>query len=321
MDKVFSGKIVGHLPLSLSRALAVVVCVFSFVGLGAWLLLPLDLFNHFRLQYSACLVLCILILLFDRKLKLATTCTLILALNLSQIIPMYFARVQAQELTGKTIAVLDMNLWLCNDDQQAVLNCIKVSKPDVVTVQELTPRWLAVLQSGLNEYPYRKFVSREDGFGIGTFSKLPLSDATSCVEVAGRCHVLLTTVEIGSRPLTIVNTHTLPPMYLGAAELDMKIVDEIARLRQQGGQNVIVIGDLNSSPWSFIFQHLLQTADLKDTETGYGPQPSWPTSMAPMQIPIDHCLVSSSINTICRRILPSVSSDHYPLYVELSIPN
>ena len=80
------------------------------------------------------------------------------------------------------------------------------------------------------------------------------------------------------------------------------------------------MGDLNVSPWSAEFRQLLKDSQLRDSTKGFGLQPTWPTHVRLMQIPIDHLLYSSDIKIIDRRVGPNIGSDHYPLIVDLQIP-
>jgi endonuclease/exonuclease/phosphatase (EEP) superfamily protein YafD len=88
---------------------------------------------------------------------------------------------------------------------------------------------------------------------------------------------------------------------------------------------VIVIGDLNATPWSYAFSRLLRDADLIDSTRGFGVQPTWRTRYGPvggmpawpLQIPIDHCLHSAGLATIAREIGPACGSNHFPLLVVL----
>jgi len=79
----------------------------------------------------------------------------------------------------------------------------------------------------------------------------------------------------------------------------------------------ILLGDLNVTPWSSPFQHLLRQGGLRDTAIGFGIHPTWPSYLWPMRIPIDHCLVSPGLRATKREVGRNVGSDHFPLLIEL----
>ena len=67
------------------------------------------------------------------------------------------------------------------------------------------------------------------------------------------------------------------------------------------------------------FRKLLADSGLNDSANGFGVQPSWPTFIAPLAIPIDHCLHSDEIHIHDRQIGDDVASDHFPLIVDFAI--
>jgi endonuclease/exonuclease/phosphatase (EEP) superfamily protein YafD len=100
--------------------------------------------------------------------------------------------------------------------------------------------------------------------------------------------------------------------------------------RKKLGQHLIVVGDLNTSPWSAEFMTLTKKTGLRDSQLGYGLQPSWPmllpyfgVNTQPnlltqlLQVPIDHVLVSEQIQVFSRHTGPFIGSDHLPVTVEL----
>lgn len=81
---------------------------------------------------------------------------------------------------------------------------------------------------------------------------------------------------------------------------------------------IVLLGDLNTSPWSFFFRRLLEQSGLRDSAKGYGVQPTWPSFFRPARIPIDHCLHSPDMVVTDRRVGEAFGSDHLPLIVELA---
>jgi endonuclease/exonuclease/phosphatase (EEP) superfamily protein YafD len=88
---------------------------------------------------------------------------------------------------------------------------------------------------------------------------------------------------------------------------------------------MIILGDLNASPWSHPFGRLLREGGLVDSTRGFGVQPTWRTHFGPVsgmltwpvQIPIDHCLHSPGFVAVAREIGPACGSNHFPLFVTL----
>ena len=74
----------------------------------------------------------------------------------------------------------------------------------------------------------------------------------------------------------------------------------------------------NTSPWSSHFTRLLKASGLKNSMKGFGHQPSWPSNMWFMRIPLDHMLYSDGITIHNRMIGRPVGSDHLPVIADPS---
>lgn len=82
----------------------------------------------------------------------------------------------------------------------------------------------------------------------------------------------------------------------------------------------LVIGDFNTTSCPPHFQSFTNTAGLRDSRTGSGIQPTWPALwFHPLQICVDHCLVSPHFIVRNRTTGPNVGSDHYPIIVDLAL--
>lgn len=109
-----------------------------------------------------------------------------------------------------------------------------------------------------------------------------------------------------------------------------------ARLEKEIGNEhtpLIVVGDLNTSPWSATFQHFLKSSGLQDSQQGFGLQPSWPTYIPKLNmplrlfnvtvpvtvIPIDHVLLSPDWAVLNRKTGLDIGSDHLPVIIQLQL--
>jgi endonuclease/exonuclease/phosphatase (EEP) superfamily protein YafD len=79
---------------------------------------------------------------------------------------------------------------------------------------------------------------------------------------------------------------------------------------------VLLVGDLNATPWSHGMRLLRDGTDL-----GYrSPDPAWTAtwySFYLLGIPIDHALATPPLVIARREIGPSVGSDHRPQLLEI----
>ena len=160
---------------------------------------------------------------------------------------------------------------------------------------------------------------RDDNFGIGLFSKIPPNSMT--VQYFGEVDVpsILASLSIKNKSLDVLFTHPVPPVSQSYFNWRNEQLSEIASLRSQFNENLVVVGDLNTTSWSHHFKDFIEKMKLRDSREGYGLQISWPAMFPFLGITIDHCLVSRNILVLNRKIGPDIGSDHYPVYIELGI--
>ena len=83
---------------------------------------------------------------------------------------------------------------------------------------------------------------------------------------------------------------------------------------------VVLVGDLNTTPWSQHFAQLLSEPRFRSVREGFGWLPTWPAMLPPfLRIPIDHCLVTSELDVLALDLGHNVGSDHLPLVVTLAL--
>ena len=297
-------------------------CAFTLTGfLGRWNWL-LELTSHFRVQYAVVLLICLAYFLITKRRLLAGAALVFAITNIGFIVPWYFPDARSSN-PGRPIAgklkILLMNVHTENDRYERTARVIKVVNPDVLALQEISRRWLSALDPVLADFPSQEYVPRWDNFGIGVFSRTPFQDVS--VEYHGSAWVpsIVARIVVGDQPVTILCTHPVPPGTPKYSAMRNEQLDAVAALRDEFGGNLILVGDLNMSPWSPYFKPFLSGMNLRDTRQGYGIQPSWPAFMPLLWIPLDHCLVSENIITLDRRIGRRTGSDHYPVIVELGI--
>jgi endonuclease/exonuclease/phosphatase (EEP) superfamily protein YafD len=203
-------------------------------------------------------------------------------------------------------------------DANRVKEVILNANPDILVLEEISSQWMSDLAWLTNSHPYSITQPREDNFGIGLFSKLPLAESE--IAYIGNAGVpsIRTTVSTGRTNLRVIATHPLPP---GGREYSQWRNEQLDCLPNyiRPSLPVFLLGDLNVTPWNYLFRKLLKRTGLKDSSQGFGVQPTWPNYNPLLRIPIDHCLHSQDINIVDRTIESDVSSDHYPIIVDFVI--
>ncbi|MBA3994297.1 MAG: hypothetical protein C0469_12285 [Cyanobacteria bacterium DS2.3.42] len=298
----------------------------SFVP-GVWIF---DQFSQFRLIYPLILAICVLILGVLRAFRLLALSLILLIVSTIPVAAMFLpSRGSTADLSARpkeiSISVLNFNSeFQHNDNYKSFEDIVRTREPDVVAIVEINKKWVDALAGTMKPYPFRKFVN--EGAGLALFSKYPI--VKDCIASFGKSHHprMFAELKVKDRIINVIIAHPTTPKSLSGfeernSEIDL-LADEIGAI---SGPKIF-IGDLNCGPWSSKFQKLLK-AGLKDTQQGFGPQPSWPARNGrvskflpiPPLIPIDHVLVSWEFSVDSRRAGPAIGSDHLPVFVKLRL--
>lgn len=295
--------------------LLVLVSAITMLGFASKWIYISELASHFRL---ACLYAATALVFYfgiRKTPKQAIVATVMVMVNAIQIAPYFFHDKQiADESIGTKISITQMNLFGDRNNQYSVvLSRIRETNPDLVVLSECTGNWALHLSEQLKEY---KYVSAYRG--VGLFSKLPLSNTTiSCYGALNRPAIQTTCTKDG-HDIRVFAVHPLVPIGHFADRNGQ--MAEFARDVRLSRIPVVIAGDMNCGPWSHYFSRLLKDGKLRDTQLGFGVQPSWPVlwNMVPL-IPIDHCLISDGLVALNRKTLGNIGSDHLPVYVEIGV--
>jgi endonuclease/exonuclease/phosphatase (EEP) superfamily protein YafD len=294
------------LPLALTIFVGLATLV-AFAGELWWVL---DLLAHFRVQYLVVLVLLVGLALALRQRRTGLLAAALALVDLAALAP---SCPGAASEAPVALSILSANVNAANDDHERLLEVIAARAPDVVVVLEVSPAWARVLEERLVDYPHREVRARGDNFGIALLSRVPLRAALETIGPSGWPPSIVATLGDGT---TLIATHPPPPSSAeGAARRDVQLAAIAERVRGRDAP-VIVVGDLNTTPWAPSFAALTE-AGLSDTRVGLLVAPTWPTSFLPLGVPIDHCL-AIGWRGVRHETLADIGSDHYPILVALA---
>jgi len=302
----------------LLTAAGVVACaatVFGFLGRLSWFV---DLFSHFRVQYLFGLLGVGLALLLMRRRVTASAFLIFACVNLGVVLPMYVGdRPAAPEGTGTLRAML-LNVNTHFGDAGRVRQVIEKAAPDILVLEEINSQWVRDLRWLAESHPHSCLRPREDNFGIGLFSAFPLVDSEIVVIGDADVPTVIATADTPQGRLALVGTHPVPPANAVYSRWRNDQLDKLPGHVNASGP-VMLLGDLNATPWNHHFRKLLKRTGLLDSSRGRGIQPTWPSFNPLLRIPIDHILHSPDVAVRRRWVGDDVGSDHYPVIVDFVI--
>jgi endonuclease/exonuclease/phosphatase (EEP) superfamily protein YafD len=301
----------------LATATGTVVATSSLVGFFGSVWWFFDLFSHFRVQYSGMLLLLTVGLMVARQWRRAVVFGGLAVLNLLTLAPLYASAPQAGASVPVARAFL-LNVSAESDHYAQVEGVIRHYHPDVLVLLEMNDEWVTGLKGLRLMYPHAELQLRPGFSGIAVLSRFPLRD-TRVVEYGGvDVPTIITTLMVQGQPVQIIGTHPLLPRDSEYSRIRNAQLAALAEVARSASDPVILLGDLNVTPWSPNYALLVERSGLKDSAEGYGWQPTWPSFFPPFLIPIDHCLASQDLVILGRQVGPNVGSDHYPLIVDFA---
>jgi endonuclease/exonuclease/phosphatase (EEP) superfamily protein YafD len=288
----------------------------------------LELLSHFRLQYFL-LNLVLLLLLFLTRRKTAILIALFCVALLSTPILPWYNPLSRSSAAGE-LRVLTANINTKNRSYEKVLTMVREENPDIAVFLEVDDVWVAQLQHLKDILPYEFGQANPYNLGIAVYSRLPLEDAAIDFFGTSENPSILTNLTVEGKAISLVATHPLPPVRRSFFHSRNLQLDQIGQYVQQLETPVVLLGDLNITMWSPYYKRFARNTGLQNARRGFGVLPTWPMpgtyGVLPdllhrlLQIPIDHCLVSSEVKVAAIHTGRDVDSDHLPLIADLVIP-
>jgi endonuclease/exonuclease/phosphatase (EEP) superfamily protein YafD len=156
--------------------------------------------------------------------------------------------------------------------------------------------------------------------GIALFSMHPIRSVKIARTSNARLDHLTAIVDAPGGTFQVELTHPCPPvpgwLHQRQAELN-----QISTAATSSNWPVVVLGDLNETPYGASWRRLLKTSGL--SATGPLGTPTWPSQLKGVPVPqclgirIDHILVGPEWEAGPLKVGPKITSDHRPIRVEI----
>lgn len=233
-------------------------------------------------------------------------------------------------------------------EENPIMRYLLESGADVICLQEAR-KWLAdeALDSITSIYPFHHYQLETDNY-ITCFSKFPIDSVTKIDYPSTTNHSYAYKLRVGEDELLVINNH-LESYRLSPKDRDdyksiiqnykhpeqndsetkyLSLMEKIAEhdsirgfqvdsvaafVAQNEGRHIVLCGDLNATPISYI--HYRLTKHLNDAYTRSGNGPGISFNQSGMYFRIDHMMVSPNVRAYGAKVDNSIKySDHYPIY-------
>lgn len=299
----------------LAFGLACAATILGFAGHWLW---SFDQVSHFRSQYFTILLVCLAFFIFTRFYFSAVLATGLALVNLSLLVPLYLPGSKAT-IDHPNLRIVSANVDVENRERHQLNNLVETTNPDFLALFEVDHSWTMATKELAQRFKYSRVESTKGYFGIALFSQYPIERIEMRKFGSYSQYAIIAHLTVNEKPFHIIAAHVPAPIKKSYFDLRNEHLQELANTAVDLDGPVMLVGDLNITPWSPYFDDLLERSNLQDGRKGFGIQATWPVQFSLMQIPIDHCLVSPGINIQQWSRGPDIGSDHYPIIVDFAI--
>ncbi len=279
-----------------------------------------DLIANFRIQYIVLIIPAILIALGYRAFFSAlimAACLSVHAVTVAESIK----ATRAYSITGgESLRIMTSNLLVSNQHHQEYIDHILSVNPDVVVFQEYSDQWHAAFQASLTAYPYKVTLPKPHPFGMALYSKFEIIESEVLQLFNPELPAIKARLVVGDTTLQIIGAHPTAPVSHNRYEMRSRQLNALATEAADTSDPLVLMGDLNITPWSAHFASFVQLSDLYDGRRGFGVLPTWPSQFFFLQIPIDHIMINSAVEITELKTGSNVKgSDHKSLWADIRI--
>lgn len=222
------------------------------------------------------------------------------------------------------LTVVTANVYGRNRRHNDIEKEILANAPDVVAIVELSYTLQESLSTDFHTtYSYSVKQPQDHGnFGIGLYSKFPLESPRIVYFNDDAIPSAMATVAVNGRRIHVLAIHTLPPVG-GAAfrhrNQQLELVGNYVKEHRKNDPDVpvVVMGDLNLTPWSPLFRNFQQESTLQAARVAW--TPTWYRfSIFPFGLVLDHVFSTDDLRCIGYDVGRDVGSDHRFVTVKLA---
>ena len=172
----------------------------------------------------------------------------------------------------KEIKVMTYNLFFKNNRPNQSIAIIKNANPDVIFVQELTPKWTSEIDKTIGgTYKYKLIKPLRGTHGIGIYSKYKINNQEFLNNSSNKPYAQIVDLTIEDKTIQLINTHLASPaiavenkdkffsLFASNYQLRKKQIKELNNLASSEGKKYdcqLLVGDLNTLYSEPIFKRL-----------------------------------------------------------------
>jgi endonuclease/exonuclease/phosphatase family metal-dependent hydrolase len=145
------------------------------------------------------------------------------------------------------------------------------------------------------DYPHRLINAGNDVTGIAVLSRAAPHHSNTLDLARNGVPSYLLTFESEGGSISVLGTHLGWPLGADNSRVRNSQLAALAQLARDHTGPLVIVGDLNITPFSPVFQQALREGGLRRCVPDAGLTPTWPAWFPPLFIQIDHCLATAGV--------------------------
>lgn len=283
-----------------------------------------DLPSHFPLQYLVASVLMVPVAAYVFSMPNVYFLLAGAALaSLAQLIKFVsFGKLHDPlESDGAPLKILQVNVLKYNMKTGPLRALIGREKPDLIVACEVNGKFALMLRDISFDYPHQMLEPRDDRYGMAVLSKRPL-EGQEILSFTGKKSLSMGfRLRHDNTDIEFLSLHPQTPN----RNLRARNHEFAMAAKYFGGRrdNIVVLGDLNATPYCHAYKKLVRALGLKNAREGQGLCGTFPVffPLRILHLPIDHVLTGANLLVREFRRGPDIGSDHFPTITTLSLLN
>ncbi|RYD30120.1 MAG: endonuclease/exonuclease/phosphatase family protein [Verrucomicrobiaceae bacterium] len=286
---------------------------------GLWLS-PVERLTHFRFYWLGLLAALMVWWLARRAWRLLTAGMLLIIGGALPLLDYYHSPLNPEPVRAgpapavPALKVISFNVLSKNTRRGEVMEWLKAERADLILLTEFNWHWeRALAKAGGSQWPHRIVCPRNGAAGICLLSRYPMESPDPEGIAENEPHPWISTLIHGpGGDFRVIGMHPRTPRGGFRFVQRNRQLDHAASMASASPLPVLLMGDLNCTPFSPWFSRLLKRGGLRDSGEGFGLPPTWRSGV--WFLPIDHLLISKHWRTLDRCVhTGDLGSDHRPL--------
>lgn len=239
-------------------------------------------------------------------------------------LPFYPKQVETVKLSesDQTIKILISNVFMENEDTGKLKSLIKSARPDIFLLAEVDRKWTDAMSEFEKEYTHNIVYPLDNTYGLALYSRFELVEREIKFLVEGDIPSFHAKVKLPTgQTARLYCLHPRPPVPTEnhrSLERDAELLI-VGKLVEKLDEPTIVAGDLNDVAWSRTTTLFQKISNLLDPRIGRGLYNSFHADHWFLRFPLDHVFHSKHFRLAKLKRMPSIGSDHFPIFICLSL--